>query len=253
MIHNDLYACRGASTLEQPVKFVAHASARHPSENPSELGISLLHNGSANPVGGMTKRAFDIFFAFFAILAFLLPAIAIAIALKVFSRGPVLFAHERVGHDGKTFFCLKFRTMVVGAEERLEALLASDMEAAAEFAKTRKLREDPRVVPYIGALLRKLSLDELPQFINVLMGDMSVVGPRPVTRDEIDAHYGVLHPYVRARPGITGAWQVSGRNDLGYDERVTLDARYVNGWSFASDFSIILRTAIVLCRDRNGH
>lgn len=204
-------------------------------------------------VGGWPKRGFDIVFSLFAILTFLVPMLLIVVALKTLSRGPVLFAHERVGYGGKRFRCLKFRTMVVDANERLDALLASDQEAAAEFAKTRKLKKDPRIVPYVGSLLRKLSLDELPQFFNVLAGDMSVVGPRPVTEDEIREHYGFGHAYMDARPGITGLWQVSGRNEVGYETRVALDEDYVTGWSFRRDLSIILRTAAVVCWKPNGH
>ena len=205
------------------------------------------------PVGGQGKRLFDIVFSLVAILAFLIPMILVAGALKLYSRGPIFFAHERVGFGGKRFRCLKFRTMVVDAEERLEAVLASDAEAAAEFETTRKLKKDPRIVPHVGLWLRKLSLDELPQFFNVLAGDMSVVGPRPVTESEIHEHYGVRHVYAKARPGITGLWQVSGRNEVGYAERVALDGKYVRTWTFFRDLSIILQTVAVVCRDRNGH
>ena len=209
--------------------------------------------GPAQVVGGGLKRGLDIGFALFALLVFLIPIIAISIALKAYSRGPIFFAHERVGLGGTRFRCLKFRTMVVDAEERLKSLLSSDAAAAAEFAETRKLKNDPRIVPRVGAWLRKTSMDELPQFFNVLVGEMSVVGPRPVTEDEIRDHYGYDHAYMEARPGITGLWQISGRNDIGYGERVALDEAYVKSWSFRSDLWIILRTAAVICRDRNGY
>jgi lipopolysaccharide/colanic/teichoic acid biosynthesis glycosyltransferase len=212
-----------------------------------------FERGPAPPVGGRPKRALDIVFAIFAILTFLVPIILIMIALKAYSRGPIFFAHERVGLGGTRFRCLKFRTMVVDAEERLKSLLSSDAAAAAEFAETRKLKNDPRIVPRVGAWLRKTSMDELPQFFNVLVGEMSVVGPRPVTEDEIRDHYGYDHAYMEARPGITGLWQISGRNDIGYGERVALDEAYVKSWTFRSDLWIILRTAAVICRDRNGY
>lgn len=212
-----------------------------------------FERGPALPVGGGAKRAFDIGFAIFAILTFLVPILLIMIALKAYSRGPIFFAHERVGFGGTRFRCLKFRTMVVDAEERLQTVLSSDEDAAAEFACTRKLKNDPRIVPYIGAWLRKSSMDELPQFFNVLAGEMSVVGPRPVTEDEIREHYGVAHAYMKTRPGITGLWQISGRNDIGYAERVALDEKYVRTWTFQSDLSIILHTTAVICRDRNGY
>jgi len=211
-----------------------------------------MSEGSAVAVGGWSKRAFDIVFSVVAILAFLVPMIYIAVALKVFSRGPIFFGHERVGLNGETFRCLKFRTMVVDADERLKALLASDADVAAEFAESRKIKNDPRIVPYVGSFLRKLSLDELPQFFNVLAGDMSVVGPRPVTEEEIRDYYGYKHAYLKARPGITGLWQISGRNGIDYSERVSLDKEYVSKWNFSRDISIILRTAAVVCLDRNG-
>ncbi|WP_372675226.1 sugar transferase [Aquicoccus sp.] len=212
-----------------------------------------FERGPASAVGGGLKRVFDMLFAIFAILTFLVPITVIMIALKVYSRGPIFFAHERVGLGGTRFRCLKFRTMVVDAEERLQTLLSSDEKAAAEFAQTRKLKNDPRIVPYVGAWLRKSSMDELPQFFNVLVGEMSVVGPRPVTEDEIHEHYGTDHAYMRARPGITGLWQISGRNDIDYAERVELDEIYIKTWNFRRDLSIILRTAAVICRDRNGY
>lgn len=208
--------------------------------------------GSASAVGGGLKRVFDIVFSIFAILTFLIPIILIMISLKAYSRGPIFFAHERIGLGGTRFRCLKFRTMEVDAEERLQAVLSSNEKAAAEFAETRKLKNDPRIVPHVGAWLRKSSLDELPQFFNVLSGDMSVVGPRPVTEDEIHEHYGSDHAYMKSRPGITGLWQVSGRNDISYAERVALDEKYVETWAFRSDLSIIFRTVAIVCRDRNG-
>lgn len=164
----------------------------------------------------------------------------------------MLFAHERVGEGGELFPCVKFRTMVVGADEQLNQYLEQNPDAAKEFKDTRKLTHDPRIIPVIGTILRKLSLDELPQFFNVLMGDMSVVGPRPVTAEEFDLHYRANHPYLCARPGITGLWQVSGRNDVSYDERVMLDASYVRGWTFAQDIAIIWKTIFVVCLKRNG-
>ncbi|KAA8606560.1 sugar transferase [Salipiger aestuarii] len=203
--------------------------------------------------GGIPKRVFDICFATLALLSLALPMLVIALLIRLGTKGPVLFAHQRVGLDGRLFPCLKFRTMVVDADARLAELLRADSAAAAEFSQTRKLRKDPRIIPIVGTTLRKLSLDELPQFFNVLVGQMSVVGPRPVTPDEISEHYGWAHPYTKARPGITGLWQVSGRNDLGYDERMNLDAKYVRNLSFGMDLMILVKTAAVVCLQRNGH
>lgn len=220
---------------------------------PSDIGPYTGYSKSRFVTGGIAKRGFDIVFSLVALLAFLPLMLLIAVGLKAISPGPLLFGHERVGHNGRKFRCLKFRTMVVNADKRLQQLLETDPDAAAEFAETRKLRKDPRIVPVIGAWLRKLSLDELPQFVNVLVGDMSVVGPRPVTEDEILDHYGTNHDYMDARPGITGLWQVSGRNDVGYAQRVELDAIYVRNWKFRTDLLIILRTIAVVCRERNGY
>lgn len=142
--------------------------------------------------------------------------------------------------------------MVIDAQERLQSLLDSDPELAAEFSASRKLSSDPRIIPVVGHFLRKTSLDELPQFFNVLMGQMSIVGPRPVTRDEFQQHYGPSHPYLKVRPGITGLWQVSGRNDVTYSERVQMDANYVTNWKFSRDLLIIFHTVAIVCRDCNG-
>ena len=176
------------------------------------------------------------------LLGFLLPIMLLVVAaIRTSSRGPIIFGHQRVGHDGRIFTCLKFRTMYVDAVDRLDGLLSNDPAVAAEWALRRKLDRDPRVTP-IGRWLRALSLDELPQLINVLRGDMSMVGPRPVTDDEL-LRYGVCARwYVSVYPGITGLWQVKGRSDLSYGERVELDRQYAEEWSLWQDIAIILRT-----------
>ncbi|WP_428929750.1 sugar transferase [Marinibacterium sp. SX1] len=217
----------------------------------SRLGAS--DGGSRRFLGIAGKRLFDIGFALVAILTFSPLMIVIALVMKATTRGPLFFCHERVGEGHRSFRCMKFRTMVVDAQEQLELLLSTDPEARAEFEATRKLRKDPRIIPYVGEFLRKTSLDELPQFFNVLMGHMSIVGPRPVTKEEFDAHYGADHPYVVVRPGITGLWQVSGRNDVTYAERVRLDSEYVDNQALGLDFWIILQTVFIVCLDRNGH
>lgn len=167
---------------------------------------------------------------------------ALAIAIKATSRGPVLFRHRRVGLGGTTFECLKFRTMVLGAEARLSETLAGDPALAREFREKHKLTDDPRITP-IGRFLRRTSLDELPQLFNVLRGDMSVVGPRPVVIDECLRYGDAMATVCSVRPGITGLWQISGRNDVDYDERVTLDVRYVEHKTRCGDLAICLRTA----------
>lgn len=207
----------------------------------------------AYPVGGRLKRLFDIVFSCVAIVTFSLLMVAICAVLKLMSGGPIFFVHRRVGADGRMFPCLKFRTMVPDADERLQHILANDPKAAAEYAGSRKLRNDPRIIPVVGGFLRKTSLDELPQFFNVLVGHMSIVGPRPVTRDEWVEHYGMQHSYAATRPGITGLWQTSGRNDVTFAERVQMDTTYVENWSLALDLRIILRTVSIVCVHRNGH
>lgn len=187
------------------------------------------------------SRALDIVIALAALVFFLPVFILIAVAIKLMDPGPVFFRHRRVGLGGKTFGCWKFRSMVVDAEARLAAILASDPEAAREWAETQKLTDDPRVTA-LGNFLRRSSLDELPQLFNVLMGEMSIVGPRPIVENEA-ARYGQHFAlYCLVRPGITGLWQISGRSDVHYFERVLLDVRYVSSRTMLRDIRIILLT-----------
>ena len=203
-------------------------------------------------VDAALKRCLDILGAG-ALLLISLP-IFLGIALIVRrDGGPVLFRHTRVGFGGRTFPCLKFRSMVTDAEKRLAKLLAEDPVAAEEWATRRKLPHDPRITR-IGAFLRRTSLDELPQLLNVLRGEMSLVGPRPVVREELDLHYNpaAAAAYAETRPGITGLWQISGRSDTTYAERVTLDTRYAREWSLALDIKILLRTVPAVLKRRGA-
>lgn len=166
--------------------------------------------------------------------------------------GPVLYGHRRIGRHGRVFRCLKFRTMVQDSDAVLARHLAASPEAAAEWAAARKLRADPRVTG-IGARLRKASLDELPQLFNVLCGEMSLVGPRPIVTDEA-RHYGeALAAYLAVRPGVTGLWQISGRSDTSYAERVELDRAYVRGRTMALDLWILVRTVVVVLKGRGSY
>jgi len=149
--------------------------------------------------------------------------------------------HRRVGAGGRVFSCLKFRSMVVEGEEILQRLLSMEPGIAAEWSATRKLRHDPRVTQ-IGRVLRSTSIDELPQLFNVLRGDMSLVGPRPIVSEEVPRYGLNIYYYYQMRPGITGLWQVSGRSETSYAERVELDTTYVKNWSLAQDGAILLRT-----------
>jgi exopolysaccharide production protein ExoY len=187
------------------------------------------------------KRVIDIILALSGIVL-LAPLLIICYVLTVItSPGPAIFRHRRVGFNGKHFDCLKFRTMVTDAPERLQRLLESDPAAAAEWAANRKLRHDPRITP-IGDILRKSSLDELPQLFNVLRGDMSIVGPRPVTDEELERYKSSIGAYLACRPGITGLWQVSGRSSTTYDQRVAYDTFYATNWSVALDAKILVVT-----------
>jgi exopolysaccharide production protein ExoY len=203
------------------------------------------------PVGGVWKRSLDVVVATLALVLLAPLMIAIAAAIRLSMGGPVLFGHGRIGHNGRTFRCYKFRTMVVGADKILQEYLSANPQAAKEWRETQKLRKDPRIT-FVGHVLRKTSLDELPQLVNILRGEMSCVGPRPIVADEL-AHYGEFAPhYLRARPGLTGAWQVSGRTSLKYAERVALDVDYVRKWSLWKDVGILLKTIPAVMRVDNA-
>jgi len=204
--------------------------------------------GSAEPLGLTRKRIVDIVLALSGIVLLAPLLIICFVATVITSPGPAIFRHRRVGFKGRHFDCLKFRTMVTDAPERLSQLLDSDPEAAAEWAANRKLRHDPRISS-IGAILRKSSLDELPQLFNVLRGDMSIVGPRPVTEEELIRYAAAKEAYLACRPGITGLWQVSGRSTTTYDERVAYDSFYVRNWSMTLDAKILIVTIPAVLSD----
>lgn len=178
-----------------------------------------------------------------AALVFLAPLlVTVAVLIHLQDGGPVLFAHTRIGRGGRKFRCLKFRTMAVDAEARLQAYLACDPAARAEWKLDHKLKHDPRITP-IGEFLRKSSLDELPQLLNVLRGEMNLVGPRPIVQDEIVRYGPRFNHYCRVKPGITGLWQVSGRNDVSYRRRVAMDTLYARNRSIRGDLFILMMTA----------
>lgn len=205
------------------------------------------------PVGGGAKRVFDVIFSSVAMLGALPFFLILPVIVYVISPGPVFYAHNRIGFRGKIFPCLKFRTMVLDADRVLEEHLAENPEARTEFKRYRKLKEDPRVIPIVGSFLRKSSIDELPQFLNVFRGEMSVVGPRPLTREELDDYGEAAGRYKAARPGITGLWQVSGRNDISFNKRVELDSRYVSNCSLLTDLTLIAKTIGVLVNRRGAY
>lgn len=208
--------------------------------------------GSPHPLGGLSKRLLDCAIAG-TLLVLTLPLMAIVVGLiLVLDGGAPLFAHSRVGYGGRNFACYKFRTMRRDADAILAAHLAARPEAAREWDETRKLRDDPRVT-WLGAFLRKSSLDELPQLFNILKGEMSCVGPRPVTRDELLRYDTHVDDYLRSRPGLTGLWQVMGRSGTDFATRVSFDHHYVSTWSFLSDLSILARTPVAVFRGAGAY
>jgi exopolysaccharide biosynthesis polyprenyl glycosylphosphotransferase len=202
-------------------------------------GLPLLHVEKPQYLGAkrFLNRAFDISFACAALIATLPILIGTAIVIKVGSRGPVFYSSERIGIDGKPFSMMKFRTMVKDADKQLAGLLSANEGDGLLF----KIRDDPRVTP-VGRMLRRFSIDEVPQFLNVLRGEMSVVGPRPPLRREVEAYDCDLVRRLLVKPGVTGLWQVSGRSDLSWERSVRLDLSYVDNWSMIQDLLIIVKT-----------
>jgi len=194
------------------------------------------------------KRALDIAFSSLALIPIALATPFIAAAIRLDSKGPVFFLQTRVGRDGREFKMVKFRTMTVDAEAKLVALQTQNEGSGLLF----KMKHDPRITR-VGAFLRKYSLDELPQFFNVLNGDMSVVGPRPPLPSEVTSYNGTVYRRLYIKPGITGLWQISGRSDLTWDESVRLDLRYVENWSLTSDLMIMWRTAKVMVAPQGAY
>lgn len=219
-----LFFASGSSVSEQEILLIAR-----------EL------SGSASPPASRASRLLDIVVAL-AMLILLSPVMLItAISIAILSPGPILFRQWRVGQNGKRFRCYKFRSMRVDAEQHLASLLAARPELLREWQSSQKLSQDPRITP-IGAFLRQSSIDELPQLFNVLRGEMSVVGPRPIVDDEIPRYGRYITYYLRSKPGLTGVWQVSGRNDTSYRRRVAADMLYCRKKSVRFDLWILLVT-----------
>jgi Undecaprenyl-phosphate galactose phosphotransferase WbaP len=174
-------------------------------------------------------------------------ALVIALAIVIETRGPVFFCHERIGRNRRRFRLWKFRSMVADSDLVLSRYLERNPTLRSEWLSTRKLKDDPRVTR-VGRLLRRSSLDELPQLWNVFRGDMSMVGPRPIVEDEMVKYGPVLDLYLQVKPGLTGLWQVSGRNDTSYRQRTALDSSYIRNWTIWADLVVLLKTVrVVLC------
>lgn len=203
-------------------------------------GIELV-NQSCMKVLRWEKKAVDLLLSAVAVLVCAPLFILIPVLIKLTSKGPVFYRHHRLGKDGRQIGIWKFRSMYIDASERLETILKSDPVRRVEWERNFKMKNDPRVTPF-GRFLRKTSLDEIPQLFNVLLGEMAIVGPRPIVEDEVKYYGGRYELFSRAKPGITGLWQVSGRSETGYDRRVSLDCYYVLNWSPWMDLWVIVRT-----------
>jgi undecaprenyl-phosphate galactose phosphotransferase len=211
------------------------------------IGLEIKNNLAA-PVNIFTKKVFDLLFSSLLVVIFSIPMIIIIVLTRMNSKGPAIFSQERIGRNDTPFRCYKFRTMYSNSEDQISELLASDPEANHEWQNHFKLKDDPRITK-VGAFLRKTSLDELPQLFNVLKGEMSLVGPRPVTRKEINDYYkDAAKLCFGVPPGITGLWQVSGRSSTSYAYRIALDSWYVRNWNLWLDIVILLKTVRIVIK-----
>lgn len=223
----------------------AVAQSEFRNATPFEVQAEAVHAISVPapaPLGSAVLwRIFDIVGAAAILIAALPFLLVLAVIMFVTDPGPLFFVHRRIGHRGQSFGCLKFRTMKVNGDEILREHLALSHVARREWAETQKLRNDPRITR-VGLLVRKLSLDEFPQLVNVLRGEMSLVGPRPIVEAEVHRYGRFFEHYCTVKPGLTGLWQISGRNDTSYRERVELDVDYVGRKSLALDIILMIKT-----------
>lgn len=216
-----------------------------------EVAMLKLRNNLRYWPSRLIKRIFDLLAALVLLILLVLPFTYIAWQIRR-DGGPAIFKHKRVGQSGREFACFKFRTMYVDAEEHLRLLLTSDPAVREEWEREFKLRYDPRITS-IGQFLRRTSLDELPQLFNVIRGEMSLVGPRPVIQSELKCYGEDVDYFLLVRPGMTGLWQVSGRNDVDYATRVYLDTWYVKNWSLWYDVAILFKTIKVVCQRKGAY
>ena len=204
------------------------------------------------PIESFQIRLLDLLLIFLALPILAPLIICIALAIKLDSKGGVFYRQSRIGKGRRAFKVIKFRTMVEKADEILSKFLEENPELLEEWMLNHKLKEDPRITR-VGRILRKISLDELPQLINVVKGEMSLVGPRPIVSEEIERYRDRFQYYTQVRPGITGLWQVSGRNDIDYDQRVRFDEYYVRNRSIWMNLYILIRTALVVIRRQGAY
>jgi exopolysaccharide production protein ExoY len=210
--------------------------------------LRLPTSGASYRIG---KRAFDLLLSLLLLPAIVFLGAVIAVLVKLSSPGPIFYHHTRTGLRSKPFHLWKFRTMVRNGDRLFLKHLAENPNARREWERYRKLRRDPRVTR-IGAFLRRTNLDELPQIINVLRGEMSLIGPRPIVEEELERYGAGAALYIAVRPGITGMWQVNGRCAIPYERRVALDVEYVGTWSFARDILILVKTPGALFSGRGA-
>jgi undecaprenyl-phosphate galactose phosphotransferase len=216
-----------------------------------DLALLVGKNNLTVPFNRLLKTVFDEIAAVLLLVLFAPLLIGLALLVRA-DGGPMFYRQRRIGAGGREFSCLKFRTMVVDADRQLQQLLRSDPRAAAEWGADQKLAHDPRITR-VGSFLRQSSLDELPQLLNVLRGEMSLVGPRPIVAAEVARYGRNIEYYYETKPGLTGLWQVSGRNDTGYARRVKLDVWYVRNWSLGHDIAILWKTVPAVFLRRGAH
>lgn len=248
-----------AQLVREPVQFSISPPLRHlpvygmvPQYFFSHDSMLMTRSSSLDkPLHCLLKRVLDITLAGGALIA-LSPVMLVVALLVKRDGGPAFYGHMRLGKDGKAFPCMKFRSMVMGGDAVLKKHLAENPAAQKEWQATRKLQDDPRVTA-VGRFTRRTSLDELPQLINVIRGQMSIVGPRPIVTAEVANYEGDIAHYYRVRPGITGLWQVSGRNDVSYQQRVHMDSWYVRNWSLWHDIAIICKTFPAILQKKGAY
>lgn len=238
-------------TIVIPKKQIANTMSLHMRDFGGIMGFSTTHNLTKK--GNLAlKRILDIFLVILSLPIVIPLVLIISIAIKCTSKGPVFYGHMRVGKNGKPLKTWKFRSMVVDSDVQLKKILATDPVRAAEWEKDRKFVDDPRVTK-VGKFLRKTSLDEIPQLWNIFLGQMSFVGPRPVTKPELKKYRKYANYVLSVKPGLSGMWQISGRSDTGYEERITLDTYYIQNWSIWLDIWIILKTVWVVLKGKGAY
>ena len=236
MEHEDQSPVSPAITLETPYSYERETVAK-----PRQVRVSTDHLPTSLFRYRVLKRVLDIVLIVVSLPVTLLILSAISLVVLLSTPGPVFYSHRRLGRHGAFFSMWKFRTMCENSAEVLEEYLLRHPHARAEWSRTHKLRFDPRVTR-VGRLMRQYSLDELPQLWNVFTGQMALVGPRPIVAAEVEKYAEGFRFYCRVKPGLTGLWQVSGRSELSYPQRVALDCDYVDRWSLRRDFIILVRT-----------